>query len=128
MILLLHRNEDQRGHGSCEWENPPVNGFNFRPCSKGWCSDVAGSHKRNGTLRFTRCDRRYVLTEGSDGDTCMNGQWTSMGHQCIRKSSRRILMSFFISADSDDISILVSYINLDVYTFKYWHLNLIIMM
>lgn len=85
IYLFVRNEEDQRGKGSCVWENPPENGFNFWPCSKGWCSDKAGSHKRNGTFRFTRCDSSYVLVEGSDGDTCVNGRWTSAGHRCIRK-------------------------------------------
>lgn len=112
LILLLHRNEDQRGQGSCVWENPPKNGFNFRPCSNGWCSDVAGFHKRNGTLRFTRCDPRYILVEGSDGDTCVNGQWTSGGHQCIRKFIRLILNVTNTRADFEVLSIVVIFVNL----------------
>lgn len=85
--------EDRRGQGSCTWESAPENGFNFRQCPEGLCSDKVGSPTRNCTSRFTRCRPHYVLTEDSDRDLCFNGQWTATGHQCIRKLSRIILIS-----------------------------------
>lgn len=79
------RNEEEPGQTSCKWESPPKNGFNFRPCSLGLCWEKEGSPKRNGTLRFTRCDPHFVLIGGNERSSCLNGQWTSGGQQCIRK-------------------------------------------
>lgn len=81
--------------GSCAWGRPPENGFNFRPCYEGWCNDEWGLHKSNGTLRFTRCNPGYSLIEGCDGDTCVDGKWTSEGHRCIRKLFKLILVSTY---------------------------------
>lgn len=87
LIDFLNSDEDELVKGSCEWQDPPEHGFNFRPCSKGLCSDIAGSPKSHCATRFTRCDPGYVLIGGSGNDTCINGQWSCKGHQCIRKLS-----------------------------------------
>lgn len=92
VLYAFDRNEDQPGQGSCLWESPPGNGFNFRQCSVGLCSDTIGSRNKNCTARFTRCERHYVLTGGSDRDACVDGKWTSRGHKCVRKWSRAIII------------------------------------
>lgn len=85
IILFFNRNEDEREHAFCKWEKPPENGLNFLPCSTGFCWDIEGSLKRNGTLRLTHCDPHYILLGGRGRDSCAYGEWTSRGHLCIRK-------------------------------------------
>lgn len=84
-LHFFDRNEEEPSYASCKWENPPENGFHFLPCSPGLCWDKEGSPKRNGTLRFTRCNPHFVLIGGSERSSCLNGQWTSGGQKCIRK-------------------------------------------
>lgn len=82
---LGSRFEEIDEQSSCEWVDAPENGVNYKLCSTGVCRVHSGSYSKNGTVRFTKCKRHHVLSEGYERDRCENRVWSSSGHECIRK-------------------------------------------
>lgn len=83
--LLYFRFEHNHAESSCKWTDPPDDGHNYRLCNSGICDGEKGSYSKNGTLRFTKCRKHFVLAEGFDRDICKDGVWSSSGHKCIRE-------------------------------------------
>lgn len=83
--LLYFRFEHNHAESSCKWTDPPDDGHNYRLCNSGICNGEKGSYSKNGTLRFTKCRKHFVLAEGFDKDVCKDGVWSSSGHRCIRE-------------------------------------------
>lgn len=91
IYLIIVRSNNNHLPSSCKWVSAPADGFNYRLCSIGRCRTTVGSFWKNGTVRFTKCNKHFVLARGYDRDVCFNGAWTSTGHHCVRKYACKII-------------------------------------
>lgn len=84
---LFHfvRQKDNHAASSCEWKDPPENAEQFMLCAVGECEVTPGIYSKNGTIRTSRCKPHHTLINGYERDVCNNGEWSSSGHECVRK-------------------------------------------